>query len=197
MGDQKRMGNTNHTVRLYASQADAVLQAIERDGVCYSKEAYVRRKYQESAPIFTTAYSWFVGQMENYVPKPEKAEYPYWAFMDIYSVDQSGDSNVLELEVPIEEVVFFDMMDWNKIMQLKYIGENESDEKEFRFELEQRGLDGNKVMLSTFYPEFKQQIMKSWERLFRHHEAIKAGDLSNVHSVQAGLWKIEKNWIVR
>lgn len=196
MGDQKGMGDKNHTVKLYSSQADIILAAIERDGVCYSKEAYVRRKYQESAPIFTTAYSWFVKQMENYVPKPEKAEYPYWAFMDLYSVDQSGGSNVLELNVSIEDAVFFDMMDWNKIMQLRYIGENEADEKEFRFELEQRGLDWSKVMLSTFYPEFKQQILRSWERLFRHHEAIKAGDLTGVHSVQAGLWKIEKKWIV-
>ena len=73
MGDQKGMGDKNHTVKLYSSQADIILAAIERDGVCYSKEAYVRRKYQESAPIFTTAYYWFVKQMENYVPKPEKA----------------------------------------------------------------------------------------------------------------------------
>ncbi|MGN1266772.1 MAG: DUF3841 domain-containing protein [Dorea sp.] len=191
------MGNTNHTVKLYASQADAVLHAIERDGVCYSKAEYVRRKYQESAPIFLTAYSWFVNQMGKYVEKPEQAEYPYWAFMDLYSVDQSGESNVLELEVPIEEVVFFDMMDWNKIMRLSYIGETKAEEEDFRFELEQRGLDGNKVMLSTFYPEFKQQIMKSWERLFRHHEAIKVGDTDGVHSVQAGLWRIKKEWIVK
>ena len=61
------MGEKCNTITLYASQADPVIEAIERNGVCYSKEAYVRKKYQESAKIFTTAYSWFVREMEKYV----------------------------------------------------------------------------------------------------------------------------------
>lgn len=194
MGDEKRMDYKSNTIKLYSSQADIVLAAIERDGVCYSKAEYVRRKYQESAPIFLTAYSWFVKKMETFVPRPKEAEFPYWAFMDLYSVDQSG-GNMLELNVPKEEAVFFDMMDWNRIMQLNYIGENAEDEKEFRFEMEQRGLNPNTVMLTAFYPEWKQKIMASWDRLFRHHEAIKAGDLSGVYSVQAGIWRIKKEWI--
>ena len=48
------MGEKCNTITLYASQADPVIEAIERNGVCYSKEAYVRKKYQESAKIFTT-----------------------------------------------------------------------------------------------------------------------------------------------
>ncbi len=196
MGDQKRMDQKNHTIRLYSAQTDIVLAAIEKDGVCYSKAEYVRRKYQESAPVFLTAYSWFVKKMEEYVKRPEGAEYPYWAFTDIYSVDQSGDVNVLKLDVPVDEALYFDMMDWNKIMRLSYIGENEAEEKEFRYEMEQCGIRGNDVMLTSFYPDWKMKIQKSWERLFRHHEAIKAGDVSGVHSVQAGLWQIKKEWIV-
>ena len=69
------MGEKCNTITLYASQADPVIEAIERNGVCYSKEAYVRKKYQESAKIFTTAYSWFVREMEKYVKKPDGAEY--------------------------------------------------------------------------------------------------------------------------
>ena len=45
------MGEKCNTITLYASQADPVIEAIERNGVCYSKEAYVRKKYQESAKI--------------------------------------------------------------------------------------------------------------------------------------------------
>ena len=71
------MGEKCNIITLYASQADPVIEAIERNGVCYSKEAYVRKKYQESAKIFTTAYSWFVREMEKYVKKPDGAEYPY------------------------------------------------------------------------------------------------------------------------
>ena len=95
------MGEKCNTITLYASQADPVIEAIERNGVCYSKEAYVRKKYQESAKIFTTAYSWFVREMEKYVKKPDGAEYPYWAFHEAYNVDQSMGGNFLTLEVPL------------------------------------------------------------------------------------------------
>lgn len=199
MGDSKRMGNgcTNvgQTIQLYSSQAEPVLEAIRRDGACYSKAEYVRRKYQESAPIFLAAYQWYVKQAEKIVPKPEGAEFPYWVFRDLYNVDRSAGGRCLTLDVPTDEVVFFDTQDWNKILRLTYIGESEEDEKAFSAELERRGMDVTQVMLTAFYPEWKRKIMDSWTRLFRHHDAIRSGDLSGVHSVQAGLWRICEDWI--
>lgn len=189
------MGETGHTIRLYTYQADAVVEAIKKAGVCFSKEEYVRKKYMESARIFTTAYSWFVKEAEKIVPKPEGAEYPYWAFRDLYSVDQSGGGNVMELEVPLNEVVLFDLYDWNKIICMKYIGEDPQDEEEFHQQLVQCGLKETDVMLTNFYPEWKQKILTSWSRLFRSDAQIKQGNLENVRSVQAGLWQIREEWI--
>ena len=40
------MGEKCNTITLYASQADPVIEAIERNGVCYSKEAYVRKRWR-------------------------------------------------------------------------------------------------------------------------------------------------------
>ena len=190
------MGEKCNTITLYASQADPVIEAIERNGVCYSKEAYVRKKYQESAKIFTTAYSWFVREMEKYVKKPDGAEYPYWAFREAYNVDQSMGGNFLTLEVPLDEVLLFDMYDWNKILCLKYLGEDEADELAFQAYLKQRGVREMDAVLTGFYPELKQKIMGSWPRLFRHHEQIRAGEESGAKSVQAALWQIKKEGIV-
>ena len=190
------MGEKCNTITLYASQADPVIEAIERNGVCYSKEAYVRKKYQESAKIFTTAYSWFAREMEKYVKKPDGAEYPYWAFREAYNVDQSMGGNFLTLEVPLDEVLLFDMYDWNKILCLKYLGEDEADELAFQAYLKQRGVREMDAVLTGFYPELKQKIMGSWPRLFRHHEQIRAGEESGAKSVQAALWQIKKEWIV-
>ena len=81
------MGNKNHKVILYSAQAQVVLDALERDGVSFSKKAYVEQKYQESAPVFVAAYSWFVKEAQRYLHRPERAEYPYWAFKDLYNVD--------------------------------------------------------------------------------------------------------------
>lgn len=189
------MGEKSNTITLYTSQADLVLEVIGKNGVCYSKEAYVRQKYQESAKIFTTAYSWFTGEMQKYVKKPEEAEYPYWAFREAYNVDRSMGGNFLKLEVPVEEVLLFDMYDWNKILCLRYIGENEKDEKAFREELEACGIKEMEAMLTDFYPLQKQQIRKSWDRLMRYHEKLIQGEDGIVKNVQAGLWRIKKEWI--
>lgn len=189
------MGDTDNRIRLYASQADAVLQAIERDGVCYSREEYVRRKYGESAVIFQTAYRWFVKEAQKIVPRPEGAEFPYWAFRDLYSVEQSGNCHVLTLSVPADEVILFDMYDWNKILCMKFIGENEAEEREFHNKLELCGIKESDAVLTNFYPEWKKQIVNSWSRLFRSHEMLKAGSCEGVKSAQAALWRIKKEWI--
>lgn len=190
------MGDEGNRIRLYASQVDAVLQAIRRDGVCYSREEYVRRKYGESAVIFQTAYRWFVKEAQRLVPRPEGAEFPYWAFRDLYSVDQSGDSHILTLSVPVSEVILFDMYDWNKILCMKFIGENEAEEREFHNQLELCGIKESDAVLTSFYPEWREKIVNSWSRLFCHHEKLKAGDCEGVISAQAGLWRIREEWIV-
>lgn len=189
------MGDTGDKVILYAAQADAVLKAIERDGRCFSREEYVRRKYGESGPIFLTVYKWFVKEAVKLVPRPEGAEFPYWSFMNLYSLDQSPGTRTLTLCVPRDEAVFFDMYDWNKILCLKYIGENEKDEKQFQEQLEMYGIKEMDAVLSNFYPMQKQQILKSWQRLMRYHEELLHGNTELVRDIQAGLWRIKKEWI--
>lgn len=188
------MDYKDHTITLYTLQSDIVLERIEKDGVCFSKEAYVRKKYEESAPIFTTAYSWLVQKAIQLVPPPEGAEYPYWAFKDLYNVDTSGGGNILKLQVPLEEAIFFDVKDWNDILRMKYLGPPEK-AASFRQQLDQCGLSEPSVMLSQFYPDWKQQILQSWDYLLRHHEAIKSGEDPTVGGIQAGLWKIKKEWL--
>lgn len=182
-------------MKLYARQAEPVLEAIRRDGVCHSRKEYVERKYAESALIFTTAYSWFVKEASKIVPLPEGAEYPYWAYADLFNADSAPGGSLLTLEVPEGQAVYFDSRDWNRVLQLSYLGENREEELEFAAELERYGTNPMQVMTSAFYPQFRQQILKSWERLFRHHEAICGGDADGVFAVQAGLWEIRREWI--
>lgn len=185
----------DHRIKLYSAQAPIVVEMLMRDGVCFSKEEYVAKKYEESAKIFLAAYGWFVNEAQKYVPRPDGAEYPYWAFKDPDSVDGSGGGTVLTLDVPVDEAVFFDVYDWNKILCLQYIGTSEADEKQFSSLLADYGIRRQSdVVLTNFYPDLKQQVLESWKRLFRHHEAIKAGDYSGVRKVQAGLWQIRREW---
>lgn len=196
MGDKTGMDCGGKTIRLYSVQSDVVYEIIQRDGVCFSKPEYVRKKYGESAAVFLEAYGWFSREAQKLVSRPSGSAYPYWAFEDRSSLEWTG-GRLLTLMVPKEEAVLFDMYGWNRILQLKYMGETRDDERRFQEELEARGLREYDVMLTGFYPEQKALVEESWKRLFCHHEALRAGERFAGQSVQAGLWQIKREWIVK
>ncbi len=187
------MGCGRETVTVFSPQAEPVLKAIEQDGICFSREAYVQKKYGESPPIFLTAYRWYVKAAQSIVPRPDGAEFPYWGFTDPRFTDASAGGSLLTLKVPADEVVFFRPEDWNKILCLSLIGENDAEEAAFRSELNACGLHTTDVMLTSFYPDWKHRISDSWPRLFRFHQAFLSGE-SDL-PMQAGLWRIKKEWI--
>ena len=190
------MDRKDNKIILYSPQAEAVWEAVERDGVAYSKREYVQKKYEESAGIFLAAYDAYIRMAEEIVPRPDSTNYPYWAFASEEMLDGSTGSKLMVLEVPIDEAVFFDAYDWYKVLQLSYIGESESDEEAFEQELSRRGIrDSSEAVLKPFYPDMKRKITDSWKRLLIHDEDIRNGDTSGVRSVQAGLWCIKKEWL--
>lgn len=183
-------------ITLYSPQSSQVAEIIRREGVCFSRPEFIAKKYGESAPLFLTAYNWFVREAAKIVPPPPGASFPYWAVADPKSVDRSAGGELLVLSVPADQVILFDLYDWNKILQLRYLTDNPKEEKAFTADLAMRGLDCYKVMMSSFYPEEKKKILQSWERLFVHHNAILQGDTTGVGLVQVGLWCIRREWIV-
>ena len=190
------MGERNNSIILYTAQSDLVMDIIEKEGVCYSKPEYVRRKYEESSKIFLTAYNWYVEHARQIVPRPQGAEFPYWAYENVYDIATDGTTNIVKLQVPLDEVVLFDTSEWKKILCLEYLDPDRKKEQEFKEELELRGLRSQDVMLSDFYPEFKEKIYKSWENLFRYHEDLKSRKRSFSSGIQGGLWRIKKEWMI-
>ena len=189
------MGTEGHTVTLLSPQADIVWEVLERDGTAFSKRDYVRKKYEESAKIFIAAYDAYVREASKIVPLPDGAEYPYWAFADKDAVDAGA--RVMTLSVPAEEAVFFDRFEWYRVLQLGYLGKTQEETDAFTKELERRGIrNESDVVLTAFYPDLKKKVTDSWKNLFRFHEQIRAGDFSCVRSVQAGLWRIDRAWLV-
>ena len=183
-------------MKLLLNQTDTVWKKLQEDGVVFCKREYVAKKYAESANVFMTIYSWFVGEATRIVPKPDGAEFPYWAQANLVNLDTSGSGHVFEVDVPNEEAIFFDYKDWTKILQFKYLAEDEGDAEKFEAELKANGVDEFKVMTTSFYPMLKQKIFKSWGRLFRNHGAIAEGT-SDVKNVSAALWCLRKEWVTR
>ena len=191
------MDRKDNKVILYSPQAEPVWEAVERDGIAYSKREYVQKKYEESAQILLSAYEEYIRMAEQIVPRADSSNYPYWAFADAEMADTSSGSRIMVLKVPKDEAVFFDAYDWYKVLRLSYIGENEADEDSFEKELERRGIkESSEAILKPFYPDIKRTITDSWKRLLRHDDAIRRGEYDGVRAVQAGLWCIKKEWLL-
>ena len=182
-------------IRLYSAQTDVVVDKIINDGVCFSKEEYIKKKYQECSNIFLTAYKWYISEARNIVPVPKGASYPYWAFTQTYSVDRSGFPNILVLDVPMDEVVFFKVSDWNQVIRMEYLTDNEEEKEKFENEMKRRGVSYTDIMLTSFYPLQKNKIRSSWSALFKNDADMKAGKLPEDKNMQAGLWQIKKEWV--
>ena len=67
---------------MYCTQPDLVWDIVDKDGVNYVKQAYITKKYQDTAWIFDTAYKFFRQEAVKIIPKPQEAESPIWMYRD-------------------------------------------------------------------------------------------------------------------
>lgn len=184
-------------VRLYSAQSRLVAEKLREEGVCFSKQRYIEKKYEESAGIFLTAYRFFAREATAYVPKPEGAELPYWVFPDPSNIEVHENDVLLALDVPLDQAVFFDMYDWGKLLSLRYFPEDAEDAERFEKTIKAQGVrNESDIMLTQFYPLLRREVESSWKRLFRYHEAIRSGSAPKGMHVQAALWCLRKEWLV-
>lgn len=184
------MSKSNKKIRLYTSQREIVLDTIRDKGIYHVKKEFIIKKYEEVANVFLEPYNWFVRNAINIVPKPEGAEYPIWLFTDLKYVENHEDSQILEIEVDIENVILFDPFKWNRILNLAYIPKDEKDWIQYNESLERQGINNeSSIYMTSFFPHLKQKVRKSWDFLFEDNI-----DLSKPN--QAALWELRREWIV-
>lgn len=171
------MDSRSNTIRAFSVQHKNVVDVIKKNGTCFSNSEFIKKKYGESASIFLTSYNWLSNKVVKYFPKPEGAELHYWAFVNDSDFETFSNSNVLVLDVPINEGIFFNVYNWNKILKLQYIGKDEKDELSFHSYIKECGIrHDSDVMLSNFYPDLKIKTLNSWQGLFKYHEQIIKGE---------------------
>lgn len=190
------MDSKYNKIKLYTSQSPVVIETIEKNGVSYVKREFIERKYKEVSHIFLECYDWFKNKAQAIVTKPENAEYPVWAFTESKYAGNYDNAYLITLEVPIEEVIFFKMEDWNKILNLKYLPKDNKDEERFNKKLEVYNIKNEAdIFTKPFYPHLKSEVKKSWDNLFRFDKLIKEQGLPS-EPFQASLWEIKKEWIL-
>ena len=197
MGTQSGMGCQHNRIRLYTSQSDEVIDRLLAEGVSYVKMEYITKKYAEVASVFLRVYTWYAQRAERIVERPPEAESAVWTFCRREYLELFPGSQVLELSVPIERAVFFRMRDWNRVLNLQYLGEKQEDESNFSEMLSRYGiLSEADAYLKPFYPHLKREIKESWKALFRYDREVKESGKLPYPDMQAGLWCLKRDWIV-
>lgn len=190
------MGAEGDKVRLYTSQSVEVFNILKEQKACYVKREYIIKKYQEVSGVFLEGYNWYRTKAPNFVKKPEGAEYPYWAFTEAEYAGWYPESVLITLEVPVDEVVFFRIEDWNNILNLGYLPKDKKEGEHFDKLLENYGIKNKMdVFAKPFYPDLKQKVKKSWDNLFLYHNLAKDGTIERRH-LQGGLWELKIDWVV-
>lgn len=185
----------NNRVTLYCSQTKEIVNRIRNGNVHQAKVKFIREKYGDVSHVFMIAYDWYASNASRIAPKPNGAESGIWAFSDIKFIDVDECCSIMELSVPSDQVIFFRMSDWNKILNLRYLGSDDSDSQRFEEKLTKHGIkDETDVLMKPFYPQLKTEMIRSWDRLFQYNEAHKHS-VPEFPDMQAGLWEIRPEWV--
>lgn len=196
MGAERRMDYENHRIVLYSIQSSEVIGALKENGVHYAKTERIREKYDEVSKVFLSAYAWYKVNASLRLPRPPEAESAIWAYFNLKYIERAPEYAILKLSVPTDRAIFFRMEDWNKVLNLRFIGEDMEEERLFEKKLSRYGVkyEGD-IYLQPFYPQLKQELIKSWNRLFRYNEVVRFGGVDIVPDVQAGMWELKADWV--
>ena len=161
------MGYKDNKVKLYTSQSKIVVDILKEEEHLFVRREFIEKKYGEVSNIFLEAYDWYSYKAKDIVKKPQGAGYPVWAFTEAEYAGYYPGSYLITLEVPIKEIIFFRMEDWNKILNLSYLAKDEKDQEKFNIKIKDYNISNESdAFTKPFYPHIKSEIIKSWDNLF-------------------------------
>jgi len=180
-------------VTLWTRQDIRSLDEIKTKGVFRVKRKHIEEQYEDIANHYIPLYEWFVAEASKRVPKPEGVEFPIWCSISEENMLRPIENTVVYvLEVDESEVIYFDGMKWDYVLNHLYIPKDEEDLKEYQRDLERKGFKDSFSFVegkyAKLYPEEKKRVMDSWTRIFEI-------DDWNIFRVQANIWEIRKDMI--
>ena len=177
--------------KVWSRQHKAVLDEIKENNIYRVKERYIRKKLDTCADIYLDVYRWLRNEAGKRMEIPDKAKYPIWlTTQEELKLPMAEGFVFFELEIPADEIMIFDMLKWDYIVNYLYLPKDDEDRKEFKEKLEKYNISvESDIYLQDFYPMLKKEMTASWERLF--DKDIKLSDQ------EVGIcWEIKEDWIV-
>ena len=181
------------TVRLYTRQNDKTLYQLERDGRLINQRVYVELHFGDIAPLFMESYDWFTKEAAKRVPKPDDVKAPLWCSISAENcLKPILGTVVYVLEVPEDQVIYFDDVKWDYVLNRIYLPKDKEDEQAYRRHLEEMGITNRFSFFDGpykgMYPEEEARIKESWKRIFEI-------DDWTIFNVCGNLWEIKKAWV--
>lgn len=181
-------------VRLWTRQDIKSLEELKKHGVIRIKRDHLEEKFDAISGYIIKLYKWFVNAADQRNPKPEDVEFPVWcSISEENMLRPTEDTVVYVLEVDPSEVIYFDGVKWDHVLNHLYIPKDQADEEAYKKEMASRGHTNLFVFLDEatthFYPRERKQVMDSWPRIFDIDEW-------DIFRVQANLWEIREDMIV-
>ncbi len=181
------------TITLFTRQHENSLYALNEKGIITNKEAYVRIHMRDIFKFFEEKYKKFVEMADKIIPKPDGVEYPIWCSVSKNNCLKAVEKQVVYcLEVPENEVIYFDGGKWDYVLNNLYIPKDEKDKQEYADLIKSLNVTDEFSFIDGkykgFYPEIEEKIINSWDRIF-------VIDDWNEFLIQANLWHIKKEWV--
>lgn len=190
-------------MRLWTIQGIEIYEQLQRDGV-----AYCTKPVWSDDEKFMKAYRWMVDQMRQRIGEPpiKGIEYPMWAWYQYNSAKsnkpprspldiQEGLSVYMEIEIPDNEVLLSDFMNWHNVLnQWPLTNWKRINKKTDLLEKEA----GKSLDFDDYPVEIQKEIEKSWEAIFdldRRDEEVGRTHKRNC-SIQATFWMLKPENII-
>lgn len=178
---------------LFTCQNKKTLDIIEKTGKFSNKKIYIQEKFGDIAETILKSYDWFVYAADRRVRKPADVEYQIWCTASSKtSIKPEEDEVLYILEVPDEEIIFFNCFRWDYVLNLHYLPEDDEDLKKYQMEMKEKGFSNTYEFIngkySGMFPLEVKRIRESWNRVFEITEW-------NDFEIQANIWEIKKEWI--
>lgn len=177
-------------VTLWTRQNIKSLDDLKNNGVIRINKEHLEEKFELISDYVIDLYKWFVNSADKIVPKPEGVEFPVWcSISEEYMLRPIEGEVVYVLEVDRSEIIYFDSMKWDYVLNHLYIPKDKKDAEEYEKDLKRKGIKNSYSFIDKktahFYPAERKKVMDSWMRVFET-------DQWDMFRIQANIWEIRE-----
>lgn len=183
------------TVELYTRQNDKTLIQLKKDHRIINRREYVVLHLGDIAPLFMESYDWFTKEASKRLEKPNDVHAPIWCSISKDNCLKPIPGTVVYvLEVPEENIIYFDDEKWDYVLNRIYLPSDDEDKKRYDEHIKKCGYTSSfeffEGKYKNMFPNEMEKIRKSWTRCFDI-------DKWTIYNVCGNLWEIKEEWVKR